>query len=80
MTSLVFNHCNTHGSARARAKQTEHEKLVAGVKLMKTGETQRFWVPPNLGYGSQRTDGGPCGPLVFDVYLESFKTDNPLFR
>lgn len=51
-----------------------------GVKLMKTGETQRFWVPPNLGYGSQRTDGGPCGPLVFDVYLESFKTDNPLFR
>ena len=39
---------------------------------MKVGETRRFWVPAELGYGSSRTDGGPCGPLIFDVNLQSF--------
>eukprot|EP00434_Breviolum_minutum_P038210 symbB.v1.2.033890.t1/scaffold4268.1/size42138/3 len=43
-----------------------------GLKLMKVGETRRFWVPAELGYGSSRTDGGPCGPLIFDVNLQSF--------
>mmetsp|Transcript_12186 Transcript_12186/g.29100 ORF Transcript_12186/g.29100 Transcript_12186/m.29100 type:complete len:331 (-) Transcript_12186:15-1007(-) len=44
-----------------------------GVQMMSTGETRRLWVPPALGYGSERDDGGPSGPLVFDVYLQSFE-------
>ena len=45
---------------------------------MTVGETRRFWVPPELGYGSSRTDGGPTRLLIFDVNLVSFRTDfNP---
>jgi hypothetical protein len=33
------------------------------------------WLDLRLGYGSTRTDGGPCGPLIFDVNLESFRND-----
>ena len=40
---------------------------------MREGETRRLWVPPALGYGSERDDGGPCGPLIFDVSLQSFE-------
>ncbi|CAK9060093.1 Hypothetical protein (Fragment) [Durusdinium trenchii] len=42
-----------------------------GVKLMKTGETQRFWVPPNLGYGSQRTDGGEKGVGIQNQIIDA---------
>jgi len=44
-----------------------------GIQLMREGETRRLWVPPSLGYGSQRDDGGPCGMLIFDVFLQSFE-------
>ena len=40
---------------------------------MQPGETRRLWVPPALGYGSERDDGGPCGMLIFDIFLESFE-------
>ncbi|CAE8621259.1 unnamed protein product [Polarella glacialis] len=45
-----------------------------GVQLMVTGETRRFWVPPELGFGEAGTakepkDGRPGGMLVFDVSL-----------
>lgn len=46
-----------------------------GIGLMLPGETRRFWVPAALGYGKTRTDGGPAGPLVFDVFLEEAKKD-----
>jgi hypothetical protein len=30
--------------------------------MMRAGGEARFWVPPNLGYGSQPQPGGPIGP------------------
>lgn len=43
-----------------------------GVTLMPVGSKYRFWIPSNLGYGPQGTQGGPIGPnatLEFDVEL-----------
>jgi hypothetical protein len=41
--------------------------------MMRAGGEARFWVPPNLGYGSQPRAGGPIGPndiLEFHVKVE----------
>jgi FKBP-type peptidyl-prolyl cis-trans isomerase FkpA len=43
-----------------------------GVALMPTGSKYRFWIPGELAYGEQGTQGGPIGPnatLTFDVEL-----------
>lgn len=41
-----------------------------GLQLMKEGETRRFWIPPELGYGEKPSrPGAPAGMLVFDVEL-----------
>ena len=43
-----------------------------GVQLMSEGDTFRFFVPPDLGYGERGTPGGPIGPnevLIFEVEL-----------
>lgn len=43
-----------------------------GVTLMPVGSKYRFWIPSNLGYGPEGTQGGPIGPdatLTFDVEL-----------
>ncbi len=43
-----------------------------GVGLMPVGSKYRFWIPSNLAYGPQGTQGGPIGPdaaLTFDVEL-----------
>lgn len=41
-----------------------------GVQLMKEGETRRFWIPPDLGYGDKPSrPGAPAGLLVFDIEL-----------
>lgn len=40
--------------------------------MMKEGDKWRLWIPSELGYGEQGTQGGPIGPnqlLVFDVEL-----------
>jgi len=44
-----------------------------GLQLMQEGESRRFWIPPQLAYGScdTNTNGRPCGTLVFDVTLYS---------
>lgn len=49
-----------------------------GVQLMSEGDTFRFFVPPELGYGETGTRGGPIGPneaLIFEVEL--LKVQNP---
>jgi hypothetical protein len=41
--------------------------------MMRAGGEARFWVPPNLGYGSQPQPGGPIGPndiLEFRVKID----------
>lgn len=41
-----------------------------GLQLMREGETRRFWIPPDLGYGEKPSrPGAPAGMLVFDVEL-----------
>ena len=45
-----------------------------GLALMPVGAKYRFWIPGELGYGTNGTPGGPIGPnavLVFDVELLS---------
>ena len=43
-----------------------------GVALMPVGSKYRFWIPGELAYGENGTQGGPIGPnatLTFDVEL-----------
>jgi FKBP-type peptidyl-prolyl cis-trans isomerase len=40
-----------------------------GLQMMVAGEKRRFWIPPDLAYGSSPRDGAPAGLLVFDVEL-----------
>lgn len=45
---------------------------VEGIQLMHEGAKYRFWIPPELGYGPQGTQGGEIPPdavLIFDVEL-----------
>ena len=42
-----------------------------GVQLMVPGEKRRFWIPPELAYGTSPPPGAPAGTLVFDVDLVS---------
>jgi FKBP-type peptidyl-prolyl cis-trans isomerase FkpA len=45
-----------------------------GVSLMPVGSKYRFWIPGELAYGENGTQGGPIGPnatLTFDVELIS---------
>jgi FKBP-type peptidyl-prolyl cis-trans isomerase len=44
-----------------------------GVQLMVPGEKTRFWMPPELAYGSNSAHGAPMGMLVFDIELLSIK-------
>lgn len=47
-----------------------------GVQLMVVGEKRRFWIPAELGYGSQAAGGGlipPNSMLVFDIELLSIR-------
>jgi FKBP-type peptidyl-prolyl cis-trans isomerase len=43
-----------------------------GIQLMKEGGSYKFWIPGELGYGSNPRPGGPIGPnetLIFEVDL-----------
>jgi len=44
-----------------------------GVQLMVVGEKRRFWIPAELAYGENPTNGAPGGMLVFDVELFAIK-------
>ena len=50
-----------------------------GLQLMNTGSKYRFYIPPELAYGSDARPGGPIGPnstLIFDVELIEIKDAN----
>ena len=41
-----------------------------GISMMNVGDSYRFWVPPELGYGDDPPSGiGPNSLLIFDVEL-----------
>jgi len=42
--------------------------LAEAIKQMKTGETMRFWVPPELTYKGRK--GAPEGTIVYEIKLE----------
>lgn len=42
--------------------------LAEAIKLMKTGETMRFWIPPDLTYKGRK--GAPEGTLCYEIKLE----------
>ena len=44
-----------------------------GMQLMTVGEKTRFWIPADLAYGNDGTNGKPTGTLIFDVELIAFK-------
>lgn len=44
-----------------------------GLQLMVVGETRRFWIPAELGYGENPGGGRPGGMLVFDIELLEIK-------
>ncbi len=47
-----------------------------GVQLMNTGSKYRFFIPPELAYGSDARPGSPIGPnstLIFDIELIEVK-------
>ena len=47
-----------------------------GLQLMNTGSKYRFYIPPELAYGSDARPGSPIGPnstLIFDVELIEVK-------
>jgi FKBP-type peptidyl-prolyl cis-trans isomerase len=49
-----------------------------GLQLMNAGSKYRFYIPPNLAYGSDARPGGPIGPnstLIFDVELIEVKDE-----
>jgi len=49
-----------------------------GLQLMNAGSKYRFYIPPELAYGSDARPGGPIGPnstLIFDVELIEVKED-----
>ncbi|MDQ3288713.1 MAG: FKBP-type peptidyl-prolyl cis-trans isomerase [Pseudomonadota bacterium] len=49
-----------------------------GIALMPVGSKYRFWIPSDLAYGEQGTQGGPIGPneaLVFEVELQDIVKD-----
>lgn len=48
-----------------------------GLQLMNTGSKYRFYIPPELAYGSDARPGSPIGPnstLIFDVELIEIKS------
>ncbi len=49
-----------------------------GLQLMNTGSKYRFFIPPELAYGSDARPGSPIGPnstLIFEVELIEIKED-----
>ncbi|MBL4659345.1 MAG: FKBP-type peptidyl-prolyl cis-trans isomerase [Alcanivoracaceae bacterium] len=49
-----------------------------GLQLMNTGSKYRFFIPPELAYGSDARPGSPIGPnstLIFEVELIEIKQD-----
>lgn len=62
--------------ARGAAARFQVDQVIPGwtegLQLMSEGDKFRFFVPPDLAYGSEGTPGGPIGPneaLIFDVEL-----------
>ncbi|MFK8013098.1 MAG: FKBP-type peptidyl-prolyl cis-trans isomerase [Marinicellaceae bacterium] len=50
-----------------------------GLQLMNAGSKYRFYIPPDLAYGSDARPGGPIGPnstLIFDVELIEVKDES----
>ncbi len=48
---------------------------------MNTGSKYRFYIPPELAYGSDARPGSPIGPnstLIFDIELIEIKSKDPV--
>lgn len=69
---LEFDSSRARGAAARFPLNQVIPGWTEGVQLMSEGDRYRFYVPAELAYGEQGTQGGPIGPneaLIFDVEL-----------
>lgn len=72
LNGTVFDSSYQRGEAAEFGLNQVIPGWTEGVSLMPVGAKYRFWIPSNLAYGPQGTQGGPIGPdatLTFDVEL-----------
>lgn len=65
----MFDSSRTHGGPVKFPLNRVIKGWTEGVQLMVPGEKRRFWIPPELAYGTSPRPGAPAGTLVFDVEL-----------
>lgn len=72
LDGTVFDSSYTRGQPVEFALGQVVKGWTEGLQLMPVGSKYRFWIPSNLAYGAEGTQGGPIGPdaaLTFDVEL-----------
>jgi FKBP-type peptidyl-prolyl cis-trans isomerase FkpA len=72
LDGTVFDSSYTRGQPAEFGLGQVIKGWTEGVALMPVGSKYRFWIPSELAYGPDGTQGGPIGPdatLTFDVEL-----------
>jgi FKBP-type peptidyl-prolyl cis-trans isomerase len=82
----LFPHGEEFDSSYSRGQPATFpsDRLIDGwveaLPLMRVGETWELYIPPDLGYGTRGTPGGPIGPnqaLVFQLELVALPGAEP---
>jgi peptidylprolyl isomerase len=66
---LIISTAVSGQPATFTVKDMQVKGLSEGVQLMSVGEARRFWLPPELAFGTEAAKGMPAGPLCFDVKI-----------
>jgi FKBP-type peptidyl-prolyl cis-trans isomerase len=70
----VFDSSVTRGRPATFGLDQVIKGWTEGVQLMAVGDKTRFWIPPDLAYGTTpKRPGAPAGLLVFDIELLEIK-------
>lgn len=75
ITGEVFDSSVKRGQPASFPLNAVIKGWTEGLQLMPAGSKFRFFIPPQLGYGSRQVSSliGPNSTLIFDVELLSFK-------